>query len=116
MFFFQPSEHVDVSHFELGNESRWKPMSQDAVLSVCGLGASPSWPTLPPLCSSTLDPTLVSNDLEQQLRVLLFEHRRVCLTNAFVDLVCYLFLLIIFYQNVVLLHFSLLYLSLLLIF
>ncbi|XP_076112649.1 centrosomal protein of 76 kDa-like [Mytilus galloprovincialis] len=87
----QPSEHVDVSHFELGNESRWKPMSQDAVLSVCGLGASPSWPTLPPLCSSTLDPTLVSNDLEQQLRVLLFEHRRdLGLTTVWDDQLSYL--------------------------
>lgn len=77
LLLFQPSDNVEVCQFELRNESRWKSMSQDAILSVCGPGASPCWPTLPPLCSSTLDSTLVSNDVEQQLRILLFEHRRV---------------------------------------
>jgi hypothetical protein len=77
LLLFQPSDNVEVCQFELRNESRWKSMSQDAILSVCGPGSSPCWPTLPPLCSSTLDSTLVSNDVEQQLRILLFEHRRV---------------------------------------
>lgn len=87
----QPSDHVEVCQFELRNESRWKSMSQDAMLSVCGPGASPCWPTLPPLCSSTLDSTLVSNDLEQQLRILLYEHRRdLGLTTVWDDQLSYL--------------------------
>lgn len=74
---FQPSDSVEVCKFNLKNEADWKSMSQDAVLSVCGPGASPTWPSMPPLCCSSLDSALVSNDLEQQLRVMVYEHRRV---------------------------------------
>ena len=81
-YFLQPSDSVEVCKFNLKNEADWKSMSQDAILSVCGPGASPSWPCMPPLCCSSLDSSLVSNDLEQQLRVMVYEHRRVCqLTN-----------------------------------
>ena len=52
-------------------------MSEDAIQSVCGAGQCSVWPTLPPLCSSTLDAALISNDMEQELRVLVLEHRRV---------------------------------------
>lgn len=72
----QPSDSVDVCQFILGDEARWKSMSQDAILSVCGQGTSPIWPTFPPLCASGLDAALISNDLEQQLRILTVEHRR----------------------------------------
>ncbi|BFZ19803.1 hypothetical protein BsWGS_22842 [Bradybaena similaris] len=72
----QATDSVEVCHFDLQNEAHWKSMSRDAVLSVCGLGVCPLWPVPPPLCPSTLDAALVSNDLEQQLRVLVMEHRR----------------------------------------
>lgn len=72
----QPSDRVDVCQFHLGDEARWKSMSQDAILSVCGQGTSPTWPTFPPLCASGLDAALVSNDLEQQLKILTMEYRR----------------------------------------
>ncbi|XP_060069379.1 centrosomal protein of 76 kDa-like [Ylistrum balloti] len=87
----QPMDSVEVCVFDLKNESRWKSMSQDAILSVCGPGASPQWPSLPPLCASNLDPSLISNDLEQQLRVLTYEHRQdQGLTTAWDDQLSYL--------------------------
>ena len=52
-------------------------MSEDAVHSVCGPGAAPLWPALPPLCASSFDVGLMSNDLEQELRSLVAEHRQV---------------------------------------
>ena len=53
-------------------------MSADALQSVCGEGVvSPGFPTLPPLCATTLDNALVSNDLEHELRFLVTQHRRV---------------------------------------
>ena len=70
---------MDVCQFHFQNESHWKAMSQDAVRSVCGAGAVPGWPSLPPLCASTIDAALVSNDLEHELRALVMEHRRVCI-------------------------------------
>ncbi|XP_005103634.1 centrosomal protein of 76 kDa [Aplysia californica] len=72
----QASDHVEVCRFDLHNEAHWKSMSQDAIVSVCGPGACPQWPVPPPLSPSVLDSALVSNDLEQQLRVLVMEHRR----------------------------------------
>ncbi|XP_041375156.1 centrosomal protein of 76 kDa-like [Gigantopelta aegis] len=72
----QASDSVEVCQFDLHNESHWKSMSEDAIVSVCGPGASPQWPTPPPLSASTLDTALVCNDLEQQLRVIVTEHRR----------------------------------------
>ncbi|XP_013388058.1 centrosomal protein of 76 kDa [Lingula anatina] len=72
----QPNDSVQTCHFDLQNEARWKSMSEDAILSLCGAGAMPSWPGLPPLCASTLDPGMVSNSLELELRALVTEHRR----------------------------------------
>ena len=63
-------------------------MSEDAITSVCGPGASPQWPMPPPLSASTLDTALVSNDLEQQLRVIVTEHRRVSYYVGWVFLGC----------------------------
>ncbi|KAL5022137.1 hypothetical protein ScPMuIL_001292 [Solemya velum] len=71
----QPSDAVEVCVFNLQDESRWKGMSHDAIRSVCGMGSG-TWPPLPPLCASSVDSSLVSNDLEQQLRVLVVEHRQ----------------------------------------
>ncbi|GFN79292.1 centrosomal protein of 76 kda [Plakobranchus ocellatus] len=87
----QASDSVDVCQFDLHNEAHWKSMSKDAIVSVCGAGASTSWPVPPPLSSSTLDPHLVSNDLEQQLKVLVLEHRRdLGLTTSWDDQLSYI--------------------------
>ena len=51
-------------------------MADDAVRSVCE-GGLLNWPIPPPLCANILDAAAVSNDLEQQLRLLVTEHRRV---------------------------------------
>jgi len=58
-------------------------MSADAILSVCSSGSTPLWPQFPPLSPPTIDSSLASNDLEQQLRILVTEHRRVCLQFGF---------------------------------
>ena len=73
----QTSDRVEECRFELHNGSLWKSMRSEVVLSVCGPGASPLWPSPPPLCASVLDPTLVSNDLEIQIRRLVVQHRQV---------------------------------------
>ena len=74
---------VEICHFNFRDEARWKAMSVDAIQSVCARGVSPNWPTLPPLCASTLDAGLISNDLEHELRALIMEHRRVTLEHLF---------------------------------
>ena len=77
IFLKQSSDAVEVCQFDLRNESLWKAMSEDAIRSVCMAGMIPVWPDLPPLCPSVVDPILVSNDLERELRVLVTSHRRV---------------------------------------
>ncbi|RUS90786.1 hypothetical protein EGW08_001405 [Elysia chlorotica] len=72
----QASDSVEVCQFDIHNEAHWKSMSSDAIVSVCGSGSSTSWPVPPPLSPSTLDHHLLSNDLEQQLKILVVEHRR----------------------------------------
>jgi len=76
----QPTDNVEVCQFLLQDEARWKSMSRDAIMSVCGSTATPLWPQFPTLCAPTVDATLASNDLEQQLRILVTEHRRVWYT------------------------------------
>lgn len=72
----QPSDLVELCVFELHDESRWKSMSEDAVRSVSDPTSGCGWSYLPPLRPSLLDSSLIANDLEQQLRVLVTEHRR----------------------------------------
>ncbi|XP_052230366.1 centrosomal protein of 76 kDa-like [Dreissena polymorpha] len=87
----QPTDNIEVCQFNLRDDARWKSMSHDAIMSVCGSGASPVWPQFPPLSASTIDPALASNDLEQQLRVLVMEHRRdMGLTTVWDDQLSYL--------------------------
>jgi len=57
-------------------------MSDDAVRSMCDASVNTEWPSFPPLCASPLDPALVSNELEHELRSLVTEHRRVCLSTG----------------------------------
>ncbi|XP_068860494.1 centrosomal protein of 76 kDa isoform X2 [Aphelocoma coerulescens] len=72
----QPSDAVEVCVFDLHNESKWKPMSGEAIKSVCPPGATSSVPPFPPLCASTVDAAVTSNEIEVQLRVLVSEHRK----------------------------------------
>ncbi|XP_044282379.1 centrosomal protein of 76 kDa isoform X2 [Varanus komodoensis] len=72
----QPSDAVEVCVFDLHDESRWKPMSGEAIKSVCSPGATTVLPPFPPLCASTIDAAAASNDLELQLRILVMEHRK----------------------------------------
>ena len=76
-FGLQASDSVELCSFVFGDQSRWKAMSRDALQSVCTPGTMSSWPSLPPLCGPTLDAGLVSNDLEQEIRALVVEYRRV---------------------------------------
>ncbi|XP_014112383.1 PREDICTED: centrosomal protein of 76 kDa isoform X2 [Pseudopodoces humilis] len=72
----QPSDAVEVCVFDLHDESRWKPMSGEAIKSVCPPGATSSVPPFPPLCASTIDAAVTSNEIEVQLRILVSEHRK----------------------------------------
>ncbi|XP_063253031.1 centrosomal protein of 76 kDa isoform X2 [Prinia subflava] len=72
----QPSDAVEVCVFDLHDESKWKPMSGEAIKSVCPPGATSSVPPFPPLCASTIDAAATSNEIEVQLRILVAEHRK----------------------------------------
>ncbi|XP_042322012.1 centrosomal protein of 76 kDa isoform X2 [Sceloporus undulatus] len=72
----QPSDAVEVCAFDLHDESKWKPMSGEAIKSVCSPGATTALPPFPPLCASVIDAAAASNDLELQLRILVAEHRK----------------------------------------
>ncbi|KFV61021.1 Centrosomal protein of 76 kDa, partial [Dryobates pubescens] len=73
----QPSDAVEVCVFDLHDESKWKPMSEEAIKSVCPPGKTSSVPPFPPLCASTVDAAVASNTIELQLRILVSEHRKV---------------------------------------
>ncbi|XP_068788229.1 centrosomal protein of 76 kDa isoform X3 [Struthio camelus] len=72
----QPSDAVEVCVFDLQDESKWKPMSGEAIKSVCSPGTISSIPPFPPLCASTIDAAITSNEIELQLRILVSEHRK----------------------------------------
>ncbi|XP_068179754.1 centrosomal protein of 76 kDa [Antennarius striatus] len=71
----QPSDAVAFCIFDFQNPSRWKPMSEEALKSVCSPG-SPSVPFPPPLCAPVLDAASASNQMEMELRYLMSEHRK----------------------------------------
>ncbi|XP_053570872.1 centrosomal protein of 76 kDa [Bombina bombina] len=87
----QPSDSVELCVFDLNDESRWKPMSEEAIKSVCAPGSTTSLPPFPPLCSSLVDAAAESNDIELQLRVFVSEHRKdLGLTTVWDDQLSYL--------------------------
>uniref|UniRef100_A0A5G2QTS9 Centrosomal protein of 76 kDa n=1 Tax=Sus scrofa TaxID=9823 RepID=A0A5G2QTS9_PIG len=85
----QPSDSVESCVFDLNDESKWKPMSEEAIKSVCA-GATTSLPPFP-LCASTIDASVTSNEIEMQLRLLVSEHRKdLGLTTVWEDQLSYL--------------------------
>ncbi|GAB5579341.1 centrosomal protein of 76 kDa isoform X3 [Prionailurus iriomotensis] len=87
----QPSDSVEICVFDLNDESKWKPMSEEAIKSVCAPGATTSLPPFPPLCASTIDASITSNEIEMQLRLLVSEHRKdLGLTTVWEDQLSYL--------------------------
>nr|XP_040126620.1 centrosomal protein of 76 kDa isoform X4 [Ictidomys tridecemlineatus] len=87
----QPSDAVETCIFDLNDESKWKPMSEEAIKSVCAPGATTSLPPFPPLCASTIDASVTSNEIEMQLRLLVSEHRKdLGLTTVWEDQLSYL--------------------------
>ncbi|XP_072684750.1 centrosomal protein of 76 kDa isoform X8 [Canis lupus baileyi] len=87
----QPSDSVEICVFDLNDESKWKPMSEEAIRSVCAPGATTSLPPFPPLCASTIDASVTSNEIEMQLRLLVSEHRKdLGLTTVWEDQLSYL--------------------------
>ncbi|XP_053427860.1 centrosomal protein of 76 kDa isoform X2 [Nycticebus coucang] len=87
----QPSDAVETCVFDLNDESKWKPMSEEAIKSVCAPGATTSLPPFPPLCASTIDASVTSNEIEMQLRLLVSEHRKdLGLTTVWEDQLSYL--------------------------
>uniref|UniRef100_A0A8C7YYD1 Centrosomal protein of 76 kDa n=1 Tax=Oryzias sinensis TaxID=183150 RepID=A0A8C7YYD1_9TELE len=87
----QPSDSVELCVFDFQNPSRWKAMSEEALRSVCGPGSCTSLPPLPPLCAPSLDPSAASNQLEMEMRYLVYEHRKdLDLGTVWDDHLCYL--------------------------
>ena len=72
----QSLSNVDTCSFNLKDQSKWKSMSEDAILTVCTPSFVSTIPYLPPLCQNQLDSTLISNDLERQIRSLVVLHRQ----------------------------------------
>ncbi len=71
----QPLSFVDTCCFRLRDQSKWKAMSEDAILTVCDPGMVSTAPAVPALCRNPLDTALAANDLERQLRALITHHR-----------------------------------------
>lgn len=71
----QPIQHVDTCCFNLKDQAKWKSMSEDAIQTVCQPSFVSTIPYVPTLCQNPLDPTLISNDLERQLKSLITLHR-----------------------------------------
>ncbi|XP_030068263.1 centrosomal protein of 76 kDa [Microcaecilia unicolor] len=87
----QPSDAVELCIFDLHDESKWKPMSEEAIKSVCSPGSTTSLPPCPPFCASMIDAAAVSNEIELQLRILVSEHRKdLGLTTIWDDQLSYL--------------------------
>ncbi|XP_039593874.1 centrosomal protein of 76 kDa isoform X1 [Polypterus senegalus] len=72
----QPSDAVELCVFDFSNESRWKAMSEEAIKSVCAPGSTASICDFPPLWAPIIDCAATSNEIEQELRYLLAEHRK----------------------------------------
>ena len=68
--------NVDICSFNLRDQSKWKAMAEDAIATVCTPAYVSTIPYPPPLCQNQLDPTLVSNDLERQIKALVTLHRK----------------------------------------
>ncbi|XP_013777512.1 centrosomal protein of 76 kDa-like isoform X2 [Limulus polyphemus] len=66
----QPTDSIERCCFDLNDPSKWKSMSTDAIALIST--TIPSWPTM---LASTIDVSKASLDLEEQLKVLITEHR-----------------------------------------
>ncbi|XP_076372984.1 centrosomal protein of 76 kDa-like [Tachypleus tridentatus] len=66
----QPTNSIERCCFDLSDPSKWKSMSTDAIALIST--TIPSWPTMQ---ASTIDVSKASLDLEEQLKVLITEHR-----------------------------------------
>jgi centrosomal protein CEP76 len=81
----QAISNVDTCNFHLRDQSKWKAMSEDAIMTVCQPSFVSTIPYLPTLCQNQLDTTLISNDLERQLKSLITLHRKEIGLNTFWD-------------------------------
>ena len=71
----QPLDLVDTCNFDVTNQSLWKRMTPEAIKSIV-IHPNICRP-LPPLTPPTLDPILVANSLEIELRTLMTRQRKV---------------------------------------
>ena len=86
----QHSDAVMTCRFDLHDPSLWKAMSVDALHSVRG-GAAQHMLCPVPLAAGSLDPVLVSNQLEAELRLRVAEHRHeLGLTTAWNNTLSYI--------------------------
>ncbi|XP_065675020.1 centrosomal protein of 76 kDa-like isoform X1 [Hydra vulgaris] len=87
----QPTDAINMCSFDIHNQAHWKSMSFDAIKSVCGRGLMPDIAPLVHLIPSSLDVILKSNELENELRAMVFQHRNdMGLTTQWDDELSYL--------------------------
>ena len=87
----QPLSNIDTCSFNLKDQGKWKSMSEDAIQTICNPTMASNMPQIPPLCQNLLDSALISNDLERQLRSLVFAHRQdIGLTTTWDDKLSYI--------------------------
>ncbi|MGH0150006.1 UNVERIFIED_CONTAM: hypothetical protein FKN15_026351 [Acipenser sinensis] len=72
----QPSDAVELCEFDFHDESKWKAMSEEAIMTVCARGSTTSLPPFPPLCASVIDSAAASNEIELEIRNMVSEHRK----------------------------------------
>lgn len=71
----QSLPNVDTCSFRLKDQSKWKSMSEDALMTVCSQNFITSIPFVPALSQNMIDASLIANDLERQLKGLVAMQR-----------------------------------------
>lgn len=77
--------NVETCIFNLWDQSKWKAMSEDAIATVTSREHITSVPPIVPICKSNWDPVLLSNDLENELKLILISFRQQLGLNTIID-------------------------------
>lgn len=76
---------VDTCSFNVRDQSKWKAMSEDAINTVTSRSHVTTIPNAPSLCKPSWDASLVANDLESELKLILVRFRQQLGLNTTVD-------------------------------
>lgn len=81
----QSLPNVETCSFTLCDQSKWKAMSEDAINTVTSRQHVTTVPQTIPICKSIWDPILLSNDLENELKLTLISFRQQLGLNTTID-------------------------------